>query len=419
MKIKPLKNVLAAALCALILMIPSIIPAQTEQSQTEQSSSELPPIEQQLVREGDLAMKLAAALVTEDAGNEAEAENLLAETGITPKNGWLADYPVTPDIAGELREGVIAAADAGKISLDRQRALQEFDAVLSDLGLPMVPHPVEIADETPPEPAESYVEPDTVSNYYYSEGPPVVTYYPPPPSYIYLYSWVPYPFWTWGYLFPGFFILNDFHRTVIFHRRTFFISNHFRDIRTHRVFRVHPRTRHRGHVYGVSYRNSQRSLHSRRSWAGSREFSDRKRSGSTRVNSTLGVSQQNSGLLRQPAGRRSTGLSGRSGSRFTTNSGRRVVRPSTVTPTRQNIRSFRKNARGIGRDTRRGFTGARSVNQSTRQVFRSRDHAGGSGRSSSRFSRGRSSGHQSHGGRGFSRSHSRGGRVSHGGHGRR
>ena len=44
----------------------------------------------------------------------------------------------------------------------------------------------------------------------------MVTYYAPPPDYYYLYSWVPYPFWCDEFWFGGFFILNDFHRSVFF-----------------------------------------------------------------------------------------------------------------------------------------------------------------------------------------------------------
>jgi hypothetical protein len=454
MKIKGIYTILAAALCALMLMLPSIIPAQTEQSQTEQSqtaqnSSELPPIEQQLVREGDFAVKLSAALAMGDANDEAEAENLLAETGITPKNGWLADYPVTPDIAGELRDGVIAAADAGKLFLDKEKALQEFDAILDGLGLPMVPQQAEIVDENPPEPTESYVEPDVVNNYYYSEGPPIVTYYPPPPTYVYLYSWVPYPFWTWGYFFPGFFILNDFHRTVVFHRRTFFISNHFRDLRTHRVFRVHPRTRHGSHVYGVRYRNHARSYSSSGAWASTRDFSDWNRARTPSGNSTLGAPSQNSRVLSQAAERQVSEISSRAAGGTSTNTENQVFRPRPVmppsTPNRssfsrgtrgsdrdsgrqftgnrsfapatENVRSFTRNSSGFGRDTGQRFSGARSVSSSTRQIFNSSNRAGGSGRSSSHFNRSQNSAQDSRSGRSFSRSSSSGGGFSHGGGG--
>jgi len=91
-----------------------------------------------------------------------------------------------------------------------------------------------------------YVAPAVVNNYYYEEGPPVVTYYAPPADFYYLYSWVPYPFWYSGFWFGGFFILNDFHRSVFIghnHHRAF-VSNHFRGDRG--FSRVDPVTRFNG-----------------------------------------------------------------------------------------------------------------------------------------------------------------------------
>ncbi|HUL37093.1 MAG TPA: hypothetical protein VLW47_05380, partial [Thermodesulfobacteriota bacterium] len=52
-----------------------------------------PSVEQSLVREGFFAMKLAEALKIGPVQNEAEAENRLAQIGIAPRNGWIADYP--------------------------------------------------------------------------------------------------------------------------------------------------------------------------------------------------------------------------------------------------------------------------------------------------------------------------------------
>jgi len=68
--------------------------------------------------------------------------------------------------------------------------------------------------------------PDDMDEYYYDQGPPVVTYYTPPSPYSYLYSWMPYPFWSSGFYFPGFFILSNFHRNVVFNRRPYFVSHH-------------------------------------------------------------------------------------------------------------------------------------------------------------------------------------------------
>jgi hypothetical protein len=55
-----------------------------------------------------------------------------------------------------------------------------------------------------------------VNNYYSDEGPPIVTYYAPPPDYLYLYDWVPYPVWWFGFWFPGFYVCHSFTTVVGF-----------------------------------------------------------------------------------------------------------------------------------------------------------------------------------------------------------
>jgi len=202
-----------------------------------QTARDAPPIAQPLIREGDFAVKLAEVLKIGQTKNEAEAENMLATVGIAPKNGWIADYPVTPDIIGELQSAIGGAADAGKLRMSRDEAVKAFQDLAAQQGLPVK------ADEkrqNPIEPPRDYEESEIVNNYYYTEGPPVVTYYPPPWDYNYLYAWVPYPFWCSGFFFPGFFILNDFH---IHHHHHHFISNHFIDPKTHATLRIDPRTR--------------------------------------------------------------------------------------------------------------------------------------------------------------------------------
>jgi len=102
----------------LFLLLPAVV--------THAQSENPPPIEQQLVREGDFAVWLASALGISATDEEVEAESRLGEVGITPRNGWIADYPVTPDIIGELQKAVGAAADAGKLSVGRDEALKMF-----------------------------------------------------------------------------------------------------------------------------------------------------------------------------------------------------------------------------------------------------------------------------------------------------
>ncbi len=218
------------------------------------TSTKAPPISQTLIREGDLAIKLADALKVGRVQSEAEAESLLASAGIAPRNGWIADYPVTPDIIGELQNTVTQAADSGKLAMKRDEALKAFQNLAGQQNLPVSPDlesqyvgsEQPTAEAEPPENYPEYYEPSEINNYYYDQGPPIVTYYPPPWDYYYLYAWVPYPFWFSGFWFPGFFCLHDFHRGVFIdgHRR--FISNHFWDSGGKRFGTIDPARRHTG-----------------------------------------------------------------------------------------------------------------------------------------------------------------------------
>jgi hypothetical protein len=170
-----------------------------------------PPVAPPLVREGDLAVDLVQALNIGTTENEAQAESMLSEMGIAPKNGWIADYPVTPDIFGELWNRIAVATDSGKLPMDAKDAQKALQEVAAGLGLPLGPA---VVDGSRPISDDQYASGPPVDDSYYSEGPPVVTYYPPPVDYRYLYAWVPSPFWWYDYWFPGFFILNDFDYVV-------------------------------------------------------------------------------------------------------------------------------------------------------------------------------------------------------------
>ena len=230
-------------------------------AETEQGAAGKVPISQPLVREGTLAVNLADALKLGTTSDEAQAENMLVTVGVAPRNGWISDYPVTPDIAGELRNSISDAADGKQLTMDRDEALKAFDGVMVAYDLSMRPSDPEQVEGNAP----SYT-PDTtvINNYYYDEGPPVVTYYAPPPDYYYLYSWVPYPFWWWNSWFPGFFVLADFTFVIDghghhrhhdgFHHDGFrghneFVSNHFRDPGTGRMSRIDPAHRANGGTF--------------------------------------------------------------------------------------------------------------------------------------------------------------------------
>jgi hypothetical protein len=232
-----------SALC-LFLLPPKLLLAQSDLPK-----STPPPIGQQMVREGDFALKLMAALGIGTTEDEIEAETKLGNAGIAPRNGWIADYPVTPDIIGEMHKSVRDAAASGKISMSVEEALKRLMTVSADLSVAVTPSTSANADKATSPKADNYPEKTVIDNYYTTEGPPVVTYYEPPPDYYYLYSWVPYPFWGFGFWFPGFFILNDFHRVVHVHDRMVFVSNHFNDVRNHRMFRIDPVSRFRGRTF--------------------------------------------------------------------------------------------------------------------------------------------------------------------------
>jgi hypothetical protein len=218
--------------------------------------TQLPPIAQALIPEGDFAIKLAEALKVGKAQNEAEAESMLGTVGIAPKNGWIADYPVTPDIIGELKNAISGAVDSGKLAVTKDEAMKAFQDLVAERGLPVRAEGENqdaggqqpYAGEAPPQNYPEYYEPSVIDNYYNDQGPPVVTYYPPPPDYGYLYSWVPYPFWYAGFRFPGFFCLHDFHRPIFVNGNRRFVSNHFWDSRMRGFGTIDPARRHMGNA---------------------------------------------------------------------------------------------------------------------------------------------------------------------------
>jgi hypothetical protein len=227
-----------------LLSMPAIIRAQAGQAKPAP-----PPIEQELVSEGTFAVRLVSALGLEPTDNEVEAEDRLGDLGITPRNGWIADYPVTPDIVIELQAAVANAADTKKIALGRDEALKRLNAAAGEFGMAVMPYTTGTTYAGGPPSCETYPNPATMQQYYDEEEAPVVTYYCPPPAYYDLYAWVPCPFWWSGFWFPGFFVLHDFHRIHHFHNRVVVITNHFNDVRTHRAFRIDPVARFSGRTF--------------------------------------------------------------------------------------------------------------------------------------------------------------------------
>lgn len=237
-----MKKLFMIAILVSFLLMPVITSAQGGYQ-----SAGPPPVKQTLIPEGFFAIKLVDALKLGPVETEVEAETTLTSLGITPRNGWIADYPVTPDVLIELQNAAGMAADSGKLTMYRDEATNVVQGVATDLGLPVVTAGDQGGQTGSPkdygEDYGEYSDPSVVDNYYDDEGPPVVTYYPPPPDYDYLYAWVPSPFWSFGFFFPGFFVLNDFDTIIIINKKPVHCTNHVINPKTHRVATINPATR--------------------------------------------------------------------------------------------------------------------------------------------------------------------------------
>ncbi len=248
-----MKKLLSYALAAGLLLYPFAAFAADYGSQSSQTK-QVPPVAQPLIREGDFAIKLAAKLDLGLPSNEAIAEEMLAKAGVVPVNGWLSDYPVTPEIVGQLHEAIAKAAADGKLPMNTDEASRGLNSLTAEMNLPAPAGPgVGPAEGAAPPASQPPASPTVVNNYYYDQGPPVITYYPPPDDYVYLYDWVPYPVFWFGFWFPGFFICHDFTTVVVVnqpffdHDRDFgrrrIVTNRVIDPVTRRVAVVDPVTR--------------------------------------------------------------------------------------------------------------------------------------------------------------------------------
>jgi len=276
-----MKKVLISMMIVGLLLLPSMVFGQPDQMSTG-----VPPVAQPLIREGDFAVKLVDILKIGTAKDEAEAETMLSSSGIAPKNGWIADYPVTPDIIGELQSAVGDAADSKKLPMGKDEALKAFQDLTASLSLSIV------ADTSGSyigsEPSISYgdyLDPTVINNYYYDEGPPVVSYYPPPWDYYYMYAWVPYPFWWGGFHFRGFFCLRDFHRRIFVGSRHAWVTNHFTDPVNRKVFRVNPDGRRTGETFRTADISGRRGFNTSEARRGAASIFERS---NTRVSSFNG-----------------------------------------------------------------------------------------------------------------------------------
>src|SRR5512135_2368211 len=259
-----------------------------------------PSIGQVLVREGDYAVRLSKALGVSQTDNEAEAESHLASLGIAPTGGWISDYPVTPDIIGQLQVSIESASTAGRLlTTGKDEAVRAIVTLNTAMGLNITPASSYASDQSNA-PDQGYAGSDQgydqgyadqsapaypdqgAQDTYYDQAPPVVTYYAPPPDYAYLYNWDPFPFFWGGVFFPGFFVLADFsiglfYNPFFYDRDEFafyrdhddfhhghhgefgehneFVSNHFRD-HSGRTSRFEEGRRFGGHEAGFGGRES-------------------------------------------------------------------------------------------------------------------------------------------------------------------
>jgi hypothetical protein len=232
-----------------IFLVSLLLALMPVMAMAEQANSIPPPISQPLVTEGALAVQLASALGVSSTQDEVAAESSLGDVGIAPRNGWIADYPVTPDIVSEVQQSVAAVANAGKLSISRDEALKRFGDTIAGVDIMVRSYTTGEPAMDKPVTCPTYPNPGTVMTTYNAEGPPIVTYYCPPPDYYDSYDWVPYPFWWTDFWFPGFFILRDFHRHVFIHNHFVLFTNHFNDINRHHVFRIDAVDRFHGKTF--------------------------------------------------------------------------------------------------------------------------------------------------------------------------
>jgi hypothetical protein len=234
---------------AALLLYPFAAIAADYGSQPSQAQR-TPPVAQMLVREGDFAVKLAAELDLGKPSDEATAEDMLTTAGVVPANGWLSDYPMTPEIIGQLKDAVSKAAAEGKLKMSNEEAVKGLYYLAAQMNLPTPAGTGSEAQQGSEQIPAAPPNPSVVNNYYYDQGPPVITYYPPPYDYWYMYNWVPYPVFWFGFWFPGFYICHNFTTVVVspvfLDRRV--VTNHVIDPVTRRVAIVDPVTRVNGSV---------------------------------------------------------------------------------------------------------------------------------------------------------------------------
>ena len=131
-----MKKWLSIILAAGLLLYPFATFAEDYGSSQSSQAQESPPVAQPLVREGDFAIKLAATLDIGTPTDEAVAEDMLAKAGVAPLNGWISDYPVTPQIIGQLHDSIAKAAAEGKLPMTSDEATRGLASLAQQANLP-------------------------------------------------------------------------------------------------------------------------------------------------------------------------------------------------------------------------------------------------------------------------------------------
>jgi hypothetical protein len=323
-----MKNIPVLLVAIALVLLPAAARAEVGEE-----AGDVPPISQKLVREGDLAVELANALNMGPVESEMEAESRLVAAGIAPKNGWVADYPVTPDIIGELETAIATPADADTLQMGRDEALASFGDVLAQMGLPNTSEgsTKEYGDDTQPQETpegSTYADSAELADYYYGFGPPVVTYYTPPWPYASLYSWIPYPFRCNGFFFSGFFVQRRFRCTVpvvvVRHQgsRVVIISGPVRKIVTNRLVN---RLTQKAIIIDPARRSTDPTFRFASSTLASRAAVARPRPGSTVV-----VGKAPAGQFLNPSPERAADLQASAGSTGSASSGPKIVPPPRI-----------------------------------------------------------------------------------------
>jgi len=196
-----MKKLFATGAIVFLLTIPII-----SYGQAEQNVPKAPAVSPGLVREGNFAIELVEVLKLGTANNETEAENMLASAGIAPKNGWIADYPLTPDIIGEVRRAIGVALDSGKITMKKDEALLAVQVLIDSQWRQLATSGKEQERGGGGYPSNTYA----YEGYdpYYNPDPYYSPYYYPYPyygGYYYPYPYLyPYPYFRGGFGIRGF-----------------------------------------------------------------------------------------------------------------------------------------------------------------------------------------------------------------------